>query len=78
MIQVAALGMSRRGQDGEPAPVAGQQRLEDREVEVLLGGRSLGDGVLRDQLHGDRDVAEGQVEVDHADAQPKAARATPG
>ena len=44
----------------------GEQVLEQREVEVILGLRCLGDGVLRDQLQGDRHVPEREVEVDHA------------
>ena len=41
--------------------------LDQAATYVLLGRRSIRDGVLRDQLHRDGDVAEGEVEVDHAD-----------
>ncbi len=50
------------------AAVVGEQRLEDREVEAALEVHGVGDGAGREQLQRDRDVTEGQVEVDQGDA----------
>ena len=47
--------------------VAGEQRLEDVEVQAALQVYGVGDRAGREELEGDRDVAEGQVEVDDAD-----------
>ena len=44
-----------------------QQRLEAGGVQAVGQRDGVGDGVRREELQRDRDVAEGQVEVDQAD-----------
>ena len=63
---LADVGVRRRGQHHQGVLVPGQQPVEHRQVEGVLGADGLLDRVGREQLHGDRDVAEGEVEVDQA------------
>ncbi len=64
---LAGVGVRRCGEHHEGVLVAGEQAIEHLDVDVVLRADRLLDGVRREELHRDRDVAEGQVEVDQAD-----------
>ena len=59
--------LERRDQRREPGRVRCEQAGEPGLVERAGERDRVGDGVGREELQGDRDVAEGQVEVDQAD-----------
>ena len=63
---LADVGVARCGKHLDGVLVAGQQRVEQRHVDVALRADRVLDRVGREQLQGDRDVTEGQVEVDQA------------
>ncbi len=64
---LADVGVQGGGQHHQRLLVAGQERLQRGQVEQVLGADGLLDRVRREQLQGDGDVAEGEVEVDQAD-----------
>ena len=59
--------LDRRDEGREPGGVRGQQRQDPLGVQGLTERDRVGDRVRREQLERDRDVAEGEVEVDEAD-----------
>ena len=65
--RLGAAGLDRCDQGGQPGGVRGEQGLQRGEVEVVAERDGVGDGVRREQLQRDGDVAERQVEVDEAD-----------